>query len=80
MHYQVREQIERGVFDIETVQEANDSLIGAINDSLAIADEAKKKRAEAVVAMQSMETELKQVLKAASAAAIEAGQSAVDAN
>jgi hypothetical protein len=30
--------------------------------------------------MQSMETELKQVLKAASAAAIEAGQSAVDAN
>ncbi|MGB1146987.1 MAG: toxic anion resistance protein [Alphaproteobacteria bacterium] len=77
---QVREQIERGVFDIETVQEANDSLIGAINDSLAIADEAKKKRAEAVVAMQSMETELKQVLKAASAAAIEAGQSAVDAN
>lgn len=77
---QVREQIERGVFDIETVQEANDSLIGAINDSLAIADEAKKKRAEAVVAMQSMENDLKAVLKSASAAALEAGQSAVDAN
>ena len=77
---QVREQIERGVFDIETVQEANDSLIGAINDSLAIAEEAKKKRAEAVVAMQSMENDLKTVLKSASAAAIEAGQSAVDAN
>ncbi len=77
---QVREQIERGVFDIETVQEANDSLIGAINDSLAIADEAKKKRAEAVVAMQSMENDLKAVLKSASAAAIEAGQTAVDAN
>lgn len=77
---QVREQIERGVFDIETVQEANDSLIGTINDSLAIAEEAKKKRAEAVVAMQSMENDLKTVLKSASAAAIEAGQSAVDAN
>ena len=77
---QVREQIERGVFDIETVQEANDSLIGAINDSLVIAEEAKKKRAEAVVAMQSMENDLKAVLKSASAAAIEAGQSAVDAN
>jgi len=77
---QVREQIERGVFDIETVQEANDSLIGAINDSLAIADEAKKKRAEAVVAMQSMENDLKEVLKSASGAAIEAGQSAVATN
>ncbi len=77
---QVREQIERGVFDIETVQEANDSLIGAINDSLMIADEAKKKRAAAVVAMQSMENDLKAVLKSASGAAIEAGQSAVDAN
>jgi len=77
---QVREQIERGVFDIETVQEANDSLIGAINDSLLIADEAKNKRAEAVIAMQSMENDLKTVLKSASGAAIEAGQSAVDAN
>ncbi|MDA8552894.1 toxic anion resistance protein [Alphaproteobacteria bacterium] len=77
---QVREQIERGVFDIETVQEANDSLIGAINDSLMIADEAKKKRAAAVVAMQSMENDLKAVLKSASGDAIEAGQSAVDAN
>ena len=77
---QVREQIERGVFDIETVQEANDSLIGAINDSLAIADEAKKKRAEAVVAMQSMENDLKEVLKSASGAAIEAGQSAAATN
>jgi len=77
---QVREQIERGVFDIETVQEANDSLIGAINDSLAIADEAKKKRAEAVVAMQSMENDLKEMLKSASGGAIEAGQSAVATN
>jgi uncharacterized protein YaaN involved in tellurite resistance len=62
------------------VQEANDSLIEAINDSLLIADEAKKKRAEAVIAMQSMENDLKTVLKSASGAALEAGQSAVDAN
>ena len=43
----VREQVERGVFDIDTVREANDQLIATIEDSLRIADEGKAKRREA---------------------------------
>jgi hypothetical protein len=36
---QAREQMERGVFDIETVKKANQTLIATIEDSLRIADE-----------------------------------------
>ena len=39
--------MERGVFDIEAVQKANDDLIATIEDSLRIADEGKAKRAAA---------------------------------
>nr|HPQ96121.1 toxic anion resistance protein [Thiolinea sp.] len=35
---QVRQQMERGVFDIESVRKANNSLIETINDSLRIAE------------------------------------------
>jgi len=64
---EVRTQVERGVFDIETVKQANDQLIATINDSLMIADEGKKRRAEAEQALATMETELKKTLAAASA-------------
>jgi hypothetical protein len=37
----VREEMERGVFDIEAVKKANATLIATINESLAIADEGK---------------------------------------
>ncbi|TVQ35320.1 MAG: toxic anion resistance protein [Geminicoccaceae bacterium] len=63
----VRQEVERGVFDIEAVQQANDQLIATINESLAIADEGKKKRAEAEHALEEMEVELKKTLVAASA-------------
>ena len=63
----VREQVERGVFDVETVKAANDQLIATINESLAIADAGKRKRAEAEQALAVMETELKKTLVAASA-------------
>ncbi len=63
----VREQVERGVFDIETVKQANDQLIATINDSLTIAEEGKKKRDEAEQALATMETELRKTLAAASA-------------
>ncbi|MGF1474202.1 MAG: toxic anion resistance protein [Geminicoccaceae bacterium] len=66
---EVRTQIERGVFDIETVKEANGQLIATIEESLAIADEGKKKRAEAETALHEMEEELKKTLAAASARA-----------
>lgn len=62
-----RRQIERGVFDIEVVKQANQSLIATIEESLVIADEGKRARAEATVELQKMEGELRKTLAAASA-------------
>ncbi len=64
---QVREQVERGVFDIETVKQANASLIATIEDSLRIADEGKRRRAQAEQDLVKLEQELKHALAAASA-------------
>ncbi len=64
---EVREQIERGVFDIEAVKQANAQVIATIEDSLRIADEGKAKRAAAEKELVQMEEELKQTLAAASA-------------
>ena len=63
----IRTEMERGVFDINAVKEANANLIATINESLEIADEGKRKRAEAEVELQKMETELKETLAAAKA-------------
>ena len=62
---EVREQTERGVFDIEAVKEANKRLIDTIEESLAIADEGKKRRAAAEKDLQQMESDLKTTLSAA---------------
>ncbi len=62
-----RRQIERGVFDIETVKEANRTLIETIEESLAIADEGKRARAAANVELVQMETDLRKTLAASSA-------------
>ncbi|MGI9316203.1 MAG: toxic anion resistance protein [bacterium] len=64
---EVREQIERGVFDLETVKIANTKLIETIEESLRIADEGKRQRAEAVVQLEECERELRSALTAASA-------------
>jgi len=66
---EVREQIERGVFDLETVKMANTKLIETIEESLRIADEGKRQRAEAVVQLEECERELRTALTAASARA-----------
>ncbi|KIC46933.1 tellurium resistance protein [Ruegeria sp. ANG-S4] len=63
----IREEMERGVFDIEAVKKANEDLIGTINESLAIADEGKAKRAAAEQELQKMETELRDTLASAKA-------------
>ena len=63
----VREEMERGVFDIEAVKQANEDLVATINESLQIADEGKRKRAEAEQELQKMEAELKSTLAAAKA-------------
>jgi len=64
---QTRAQIERGVFDIETVKKANQTLIATIEDSLRIADEGRRHRQEAAVQLEACETELRQALAATQA-------------
>ena len=61
----IREEMERGVFDINAVKEANANLIATIDESLQIADEGKRKRAEAEADLQKMEADLKATLAAA---------------
>ena len=63
----VRTEMERGVFDIEAVKSANATLIATINESLAIADEGKAKRAAAEVDLEKMEAELRDTLASAKA-------------
>jgi uncharacterized protein YaaN involved in tellurite resistance len=71
----IREEMERGVFDIEAIKQANADLIETIEDSLRIADEGKVKRAEAEKELKVMEAELKNTLAAAKAKATGAGVS-----
>ena len=63
----IREEMERGVFDINAVKEANANLIATIDESLSIADEGKRKRADAEVELKKMEADLKATLAAAKA-------------
>jgi uncharacterized protein YaaN involved in tellurite resistance len=63
----IRQEMERGVFDINAVKEANANLIATINESLEIADEGKRKRAEAELELKKMEEELKNTLASAKA-------------
>ncbi len=70
---EVREQMERGVFDIENVKQANATLIATIEESLQIADEGKSKRAAAEDDLVKMEAELKATLASAKASATTSG-------
>lgn len=63
----IREEMERGVFDIEAVKKANADLIGTIEDSLKIADEGKAKRAAAEEDLKKMEADLRDTLASAKA-------------
>ncbi|MXQ06471.1 toxic anion resistance protein [Alphaproteobacteria bacterium GH1-50] len=71
----IREEMERGVFDIEAVKAANADLIATIQESLQIADEGKAKRAAAEEELRKMEAELKDTLAAAKARADGTGTS-----
>jgi len=64
---EARTQIERGVFDIESVKKANATLISTIEDSLRIADEGKRARAAAEKELVQTESALRQALASASA-------------
>jgi uncharacterized protein YaaN involved in tellurite resistance len=64
---EVREEIERGVFDIDAVKKANETLIATIEDSLQIADAGRAKRAAAEEELGRMEAELRNSLSSARA-------------
>ncbi len=69
----VRQEMERGVFDIEAVKTANAELIATIEESLQIADDGKAKRAAAETELKEMEARLKETLASAKARADKAG-------
>ena len=63
----IREEMERGVFDIEAVKQANADLVGTSQESLQIADEGKARRAAAEAELKKMESELRDTLASAKA-------------
>lgn len=65
----IRQEMERGIFDIEAVKSANSDLIATIEDSLQIADEGKRARASAENEIARMEENLKATLAQASSQA-----------
>ena len=64
---EVRTQMERGIFDIESIKVANQTLIDTLNDSLEIAEEGKEARAKALLELHKTEEELKAALLATKA-------------
>jgi uncharacterized protein YaaN involved in tellurite resistance len=64
---EVRTQMERGVFDIESIKVANATLIATLNDSLEIAEEGKEARTKALIELDKTERELKEALLATKA-------------
>jgi len=58
----VREQIERGIFDIAVIKEANQILIETIEDSLRISEEGKVMRKRAVAELAETESKLRHAL------------------
>jgi len=70
----IREEMERGIFDIEAVKTANAELIATIEESLSIADEGKRKRAEAEQELIKMEGELRDTLASAKARGDKTGE------
>ena len=67
----VREQMERGIFDISSIKKANETLIATLNDSIQITEEGKKTRALALIELENTEKELKEALLSVKAKAEE---------
>ena len=59
---EVRKQMERGIYDIESIKKANNTLIETLNDSLKIAEEGKAARAKALEELKETEANLKNAL------------------
>jgi len=59
---EVRTQMERGIYDIESIKKANNTLIETLNDSLKIAQEGKAARGKALEELKETEGKLKDAL------------------
>ena len=66
----VREQMERGIYDLETIKQANQTLIETIEDSLRISEEGKIMRKKAVTELAETEAKLREALVADKAKAV----------
>ncbi len=64
---EVRREMERGIFDIQSVQKANQTLIDTLNDSVSIANAGKEARLKALQSLQETEKNLKETLLATKA-------------
>ncbi len=76
---EVRKQMERGIFDIESVKKANETFIATLDDSLRIAEEGKNARAKGLEALKKTEKDLKDALLAVKAKAEELPEKKVEA-
>jgi uncharacterized protein YaaN involved in tellurite resistance len=68
---ETRRQLERGIFDIESVRHANQQLVATIEESLQIAAQGRQARAEAARQLEECEAELRRTLVSATARARE---------
>ena len=59
---EVRKQMERGIYDIESIKKANNTLIATLNDSLKIAQEGKAARVKALEELKETEANLKNAI------------------
>jgi uncharacterized protein YaaN involved in tellurite resistance len=60
---EVRTELERGIVSVESIEKANENLIGAIQESIQIAEEGKQKRADAEQRLLQCENDLKSTLR-----------------
>ncbi len=63
---EIRREIERGVFDIESIKKANADLISTIEESVQIAEEGRQQRQNAERELQTAEQQLRDALEKAS--------------
>lgn len=59
---EARREIERGVFDVETLRKTNEELIATIRESIQIVEEGAQKRAAAKAEIEHLEDDLRQAL------------------
>jgi len=64
---EARRELERGTFDMDAIKQANAALVGTIEDSLRIADEAKTQRRTAEAELAKCEQDIRRALSASKA-------------